>query len=237
MQWTDESIAFLRDAAAMNRYSETIAEKITPQLQENAHVCDAGCGIGELSLALKPYCRHVTAVDADALAIKTLKAHLIEGVTARCGDMETLALEKPYDAMVFCLFGRTQDTLRIARKQCRGKIFLVKRDYSHHRFSAGKVSLGEYTAGSTEAVLHEKGIPYTVERFTAEFGQPFRSLEAAERFFALYNRSESEVLSKDEIRARLTAGPSAEFPYYLPHKKALCLFTIETAAISKEEAV
>ena len=176
-------------------------------------------------------------MDADALAIKTLKAHLIEGVTARCGDMETLAPEKPYDAMVFCLFGRTEDTLRIARKQCRGRIFLVKRDYSHHRFSAGQVSLGEYTAGSTENVLREKGIPYAVERFTAEFGQPFRSLEAAERFFALYNRNESEALSKDEIRARLTSGPSAEFPYYLPHEKALCLFTIETAAISKEEAV
>ena len=121
MFWTEESIAFLRDAAAINRYYETIAERIAPQLPENAHICDAGCGIGELSLALKPYCHHVTAVDADALAIKTLKAHLIEGVTARCGDMETLAPEKPYDAMVFCLFGRTQDTLRIAKKQCRGK--------------------------------------------------------------------------------------------------------------------
>lgn len=120
MQWTDESIAFLRDAAAINRYYETIAERIAPQLPENAHICDAGCGIGELSLALKPYCRHVTAVDADELAIKTLEAHLIKGVTARCGDMETLAPEKPYDAMVFCLFGRTEDTLRIARKQCRG---------------------------------------------------------------------------------------------------------------------
>lgn len=237
MQWMDESIAFLRDAAAMNRYYETIAEKITPQLQENAHVCDAGCGIGELSLALKPYCRHVTAVDADALAIKTLKAHLIEGVIAICGDVEALTPKEPYDAMVFCLFGRTEDTLRIARKQCRRKIFLVKRDYSHHRFSAGKVSLGEYTAGSTEAVLHEKGVPYTVERFTAEFGQSFRSLEAAERFFALYNRSRSETLSKDEIKACLTAGPSEKFPYYLPHEKALCLFTIETAAISKEKAV
>ena len=86
MQWTDESIAFLRDAAAMNRYYETVAERIAPQLPENAHICDAGCGIGELSLALKPYCHHVTAVDADALAIKTLKAHLIEGVTARCGS-------------------------------------------------------------------------------------------------------------------------------------------------------
>ena len=234
MQWTDESIAFLRDAAAMNRYYETVAEKITPQLQENAHVCDAGCGIGELSRALKPYCRHVTAVDADELAIKTLEAHLIKGVTAICGDVEALALEKPYDAMVFCLFGRTQDTLRIARKQCRGKIFLVKSDYSHHRFSAGKVSLGEYTAGSTEAVLHEKGVPYTVERFTAEFGQPFRSLEATERFFALYNRSRSGTLSKDEIKARLTAGLSEKFPYYLPHEKALCLFTVETTDIPEE---
>lgn len=99
MQWMDESIAFLRDAAAMNRYYETIAEKITPQLQENAHVCDAGCGIGELSLALKPYCRHVTAVDADELAIKTLEAHLIKGVTAICGDVEALTPKEPYDAM------------------------------------------------------------------------------------------------------------------------------------------
>ena len=84
-------------------------------------------------------------MDADELAIKTLEAHLIKGVTAICGDVEALTPKEPYDAMVFCLFGRTQDTLRIARKQCRGKIFLVKSDYSHHRFSAGKVSLGEYT--------------------------------------------------------------------------------------------
>lgn len=121
MQWTDESIALLRGAAAMNRYYETVAERIALQLTENAHICDAGCGIGELSLALKPYCRHVTAVDADELAIKTLEAHLIKGVTARCGDVEALTPKEPYDAMVFCLFGRTEDTLRIARKQCRTK--------------------------------------------------------------------------------------------------------------------
>lgn len=142
--------------------------------KKNAHVCDAGCGIGELSLALKPYCRHVTAVDADALAIKTLKAHLIEGVIAICGDVEALTPKEPYDAMVFCLFGRTEDTLRIAKKQCRGKIFLVKRDYSHHRFQRGK-------------------------------GEP----------------------------RRVHGGEHGG----CPAQKALCLFTIETAAISKEKAV
>ena len=141
-------------------------------------------------------------MDADALAIKTLKAHLIEGVTARCGDMETLAPEKPYDAMVFCLFGRTQDTLRIAKKQCRGRIFLVKRDYLHHRFSAGQVSLGEYTAGSTEAVLHEKGVPYTVERFTAEFGQPSRSVRLRRRSAFLHSITEVEVKRSPRMRSK-----------------------------------
>ena len=55
-------------------------------------------------------------MDADELAIKTLEAHLIKGVTAICGDVEALTPKEPYDAMVFCLFGRTEDTLRIARK-------------------------------------------------------------------------------------------------------------------------
>ena len=57
MIWTEESIAFLRDAAAMSDYYRVIAGKIAPHLPENAHVCDAGCGIGELSIALAPYCR------------------------------------------------------------------------------------------------------------------------------------------------------------------------------------
>lgn len=62
------------------------------------------------------------------------------------------------------------------------------------------MSLGEYTAGSTENVLREKGIPYTVERFTAEFGQPFRSLEAAERF--LHSITEVEVKRSPRMRSK-----------------------------------
>ena len=98
MIWTEESIAFLRDAAAMSDYYRVITGKIAPHLPENAHVCDAGCGIGELSIALAPYCRHVTAVDADELAVKTLESHRPERVAARCGDIEALAPDKPYDA-------------------------------------------------------------------------------------------------------------------------------------------
>ena len=98
MQWTDESIALLRDAPTMNRYYETFAEKITPQFQENAHVCDAGCGIGELSLALKPYCRHVTAVDADELAIQVKRVlEILPAYPARTDDGGTGGAAKKKD--------------------------------------------------------------------------------------------------------------------------------------------
>ena len=139
MQWTDESIAFLRDAAAMNRYYETIAERITPQLPENAHICDAGCGIGELSLALKPYCRHVTAW------------------TRRAGHQNA---------------GSSPDKRR-------------------HR------DLRRCGGAHAERALRRDGV------------------------LSLWPHG----------------GHAAHREKAVPHKKALCLFTIETAAISKEEAV
>lgn len=235
MHWNEEQLAFLRDAAAHSTYYQTIAERIAPQLPPRAHLCDAGCGTGGLSLALLPYCARVTAIDRSEAAIAELRRLLPPAdLTALCADVETSEPERPYDAMVFCLFGKTEDALRIAARQCRGTVFLVKRDYTHHRFSAGRVSLGEYTAAHAEQVLRERGIPFRAERFTAEFGQPFRSLAAAERFFALYDRSGGRALSPEEIAARLTAGPSEELPYYLPHEKRLCLFTFRTEDIPEE---
>ena len=132
--------------------------------------------------------------------IKTLKAHLIEGVTAICGDVEALTPKEPYDAMVFCLFGRTEDTLRIAKKQCRGKIFLVKRDYSHHRFSAGKVSLGEYTAGSTENVLRERASRrrWSVSRRSSAS----RSVRLRRRSAFLHSITEVEVKRSPRMRSK-----------------------------------
>ncbi|MFQ9445404.1 MAG: methyltransferase domain-containing protein [Vescimonas sp.] len=36
-------------------------------------MCDAGCGLGGLSVALLPYCRHVTAVDRAAAPLENLR--------------------------------------------------------------------------------------------------------------------------------------------------------------------
>lgn len=235
MFWTDETLSYLRDATAHSRYYTIIAEKIAPHLPPHANLCDAGCGTGALSLALLPHCAAITAIDQNELAIGELRRSLPRaGLTAVCADVATFSPDPLFNAMIFCLFGSAEDALRIAARQCCGDVFLIKRDYDRHRFSTGELPLGEHAALHTERVLTQFGVPYEAERFTADFGQPFRSLDEAERFFALYNRS-PDAFSRDAIAARLTAGPNAEFPYYLPNEKKLCLFHFRTQDIPESE--
>ena len=60
--WNEDMIRFLRDASEHSDYHHLLAEYLAKRLPENAHVCDAGCGLGYLSLQLAPYCRLGSAV-------------------------------------------------------------------------------------------------------------------------------------------------------------------------------
>ncbi len=233
-EWTNESIAYLRDAAKVNDYYRILAGKIAQDLPCGAHVCDAGCGVGELSLALAARGMRVTAVDISAAAIESLKKRAEGDLAALCGEVENLPPQEKYDAMVFCLFGSTEQALSIAREQCAGKVFLIKRDYTHHRFSAGELELGRYSASRAESVLRARGIPFESESLSLEFGQPFRSLFAAERFFAIYARGQ-EIFRPHEIREKLVRREDSEFPYYLPHEKKLRLFAFDVKDLGGEQ--
>ena len=76
-EWTEETIRFREDAAVRVQFDAAIAQHILPFLPENAHVCDAGCGLGFLSLALAPHCRRITAVDASSAALAVLARNAV----------------------------------------------------------------------------------------------------------------------------------------------------------------
>ena len=198
-------------------------------LHPEDRVCDAGCGLGLLSRALLPYCGHVTAIDRSPAAIADLTARGHDPrLTALTGDIRDLPPQRPYDAMVFCLFGDVEEALTVARQQCRGTVLLIRRDYAYHRFSTGRVPVG-FTAADSEDTLRHLGLSYRMERFSLEFGQPFRSLEDAQRFFRLYDRSGAV----EPPLHRLVPGPGPEFPYYLPNRKELCLLAVEIPAMEE----
>ena len=60
-EWTEERVSFMADACERTDFHEKLAALLSPYLKKTDSVCDAGCGLGYLSLALSPLVGHVTA--------------------------------------------------------------------------------------------------------------------------------------------------------------------------------
>lgn len=226
--WTPDTVRFQRDAAQYGTYHKTLAKHLAAYLPPDAHVCDAGCGLGDLSRALAPYCKRVTAIDSSAMALAVLRQDTPKNVEICEADLFTLSPDVQYDAMVFCFFAAMDDTLLLAKKHCRGKVLVVKRGWTQHRFSLAPVPIQRYTSRETEQYLRERGIPFAHETFLLDMGQPFRSGADAMRFFAAYG---SAPVAFSDVEARLVKTGDAAFPYYLPQEKPLGIFIFDAKEI------
>lgn len=228
-QWTPEMVRFMQDAEEHTDYYQLLARRLSVYFSPRAHICDAGCGLGGLSVALLPYAGKVTAVDVSPEAIAALRARNTP-VEAVLGDIAEHPPQTPYDAMVFCFFGSTREALGWAKRQCRGVALMVKKDWEYHRFSLEPHKLERFSCKVTERELEESGIPFSVERLELEFGQPFGSLEDATRFFAIYSK-DSAPPDPDTVQSRLIPDPKVKYPYYLPSRKHVGILRVNTADI------
>lgn len=222
--WEKDMISFMRQASEYSDYNQRLTEKMKPWMTKDMHICDAGSGLGYLSLELAPHVKQVTAVErhpgAAAVLSENCKVRGITNVISRCGVIAETRPEMPYDAMVFCFFGRRREILKLAKTQCRGEIFVFTRNYDRHRFSAGSHRSGFEGYPEFSEELTRLGIPVHKETFTLEFGQPFRSLEEAHQFFLLYSKDQNkDVLTEAFIRSQLAETGREDFPFYMPHQK------------------
>ena len=231
-QWTPEMVRYMGDASAHSDYHARLAALMAPWLTKDMHICDAGCGLGDLAAALTPYAGHVTAVDRNENALAALREKNLPGVTALCGDIAALTPQRPYDAMVFCFFGGIDEILTLAKRQCRGKVFIITRNYTTHRFSVGSHRTGTYGYRTSHDTLTALGIPFTEETMELEFGQPFRCFADARRFYETYSKDADKAVITDEfLREKLVENPEGKYPWYMPHRRSLALLTFETKDI------
>lgn len=223
-KWTQESIAYMDDACRRTDFHRKLAAELQPYLRETDCVCDAGCGLGYLSLSLAPYVGAVTAVERDSRALAVLerevKARGIANVTAVQDDVLAYRPDTRFDAMVFCLFGSMDEILAAAARCCRGTVLAVVRNDARHRFSGKSRGPGRHSYETACRILTEKGINFTTRTASFAFDQPFRSLEAARRFFELYGGSE-------DWRARLVETGDPEFPWRLPSRRDFGLIVFQ----------
>lgn len=236
--WTTDMIDFMQDAARYGSYQDELADWVCAEIPEAKHVCDAGCGLGFLSERLTKRFPRVTAADISGQALERLRAWAAEERVSNLEilheDLMRFTPDTQFDAMVFCLFGRMHEILRIAKRCGAGTVVAVKKAFTHHRFSVSRVPLKDETTEQAAAFLREHGVPFTLETREFDMGQPIRSAEDAVRFFAVYSKDAPGTLTQEAVLQKLTETGDKAFPYYVPQRKSLGRFTIHTADIPEE---
>ncbi len=228
-RWDENRIRWMQAAAERGRYHEELAARIGHYVRPDAHLCDAGCGLGFLSLALSGYVRCISAVDLAPEAIDTLKRNiLLRGVTniePVVADMNNFTPATPFDAAVFCYYGQMRDVLPMAKRICSGTVVFIKSDTKKRGIASGGGWRME-TVSDAAAVLDGYGVAYTRERLLLEYGQPFDTLQDAGEFFKNYYSGEYSggLESVVEVKDR-------SYRYYLPYEKAVGMLVFRTADI------
>ena len=78
-RWTDDMIRYMADAGRQTDFHRRLTAELLPYLSSQDRVCDAGCGLGFLSLALAPHVRHVTAAEYRAAAEYMENCGIVDG--------------------------------------------------------------------------------------------------------------------------------------------------------------
>ena len=224
--WHADMIRFMRDASEYGDYYQKLTETMLPWLTSDIHICDAGSGLGYLSLVLAPHVGQVTAVekhpDAAAVLTENCRKQGVSNVNSCCGSIDDVLPAEKYDAMVFCLFGGIRHTLELAKQQCKGDVFVFTRNYRYHRFSAGNLPTGWDGYPEFRKRLEELAIPFQQQTLAPEFGQPFRKLRDAYRFYELYSKdTDPATITEDFIKSKLVETGRTDFPLYAPHQKQI----------------
>jgi len=239
--WDRDTIRWMADAAECEPYYAELARRIAPKIAAGSHVCDAGCGLGYLSLELAKSAAQVTAVDISAQALAVLEnkraALAIGNIEIRCGDIWQTTPNIPYDAMVFSLFGSGMDALRLAKAQCRGDVFMVLRNYHSHRFSVKEHRIDYAVLDDVCLLLQKLSIPYEKETFDLAFGQPFRSWLDARAFFERYGQDDACEITDAFVKSRVQKTEDKTFPYYMPHWRKVGLLHLRVKDIAQDLTV
>lgn len=235
-RWTPEIVRFMEDASAYTPYFDAMAAAVRRFAPSCERVCDAGCGMGQLSFALAPYAGHVDAVDRSARAVGYVRrqarergAHAVRPIRA---DVASLRPEQPYDLMVFSLSASLDAALSLARPRCVGTLVVVNK--VHDAAPDGTPRPHVHDFAHSLAGVNAAGIPCTGTELSLEFGQPFRSLADAARYCALFRTRDFPAdPSRADLAALLDETGDDVFPYYLPVRRRLALFALDLAAVGE----
>ncbi|MDO5018605.1 MAG: class I SAM-dependent methyltransferase [Lagierella massiliensis] len=232
--WKPELINFMKDASEYGEYNKIIVDEIKDWIHPNYNICEAGCGLGYLSLELRNFVNSVTAVDINEEVLEILKKNCIKEKVSNirienCDTRKSLpktSFDKSYDALVSCMYGGVENAVKIAKREGISRVISVVSTTGRHSLSRkteekpSKFEVGiEY--------LNKVGLKYECKTKSIEFGQPLRSQRDAEIFLTMYGGESTGPISKSYIDSKVRINNSKEYPLYIPIQRERGFFYIE----------
>lgn len=232
-EWTEEKIRWYQQAETYpgNNRNQVLADIIFREMESPFSICDLGCGIGGLSIALSQKAEKVMAVDQNRDVISVLKDRIenksLSNIEVRQGDYKKLLpQEERLDAAVICMAGNLEKDVPYVLEWARKKIFLITEITSYHHF---KVSRKKKVYEDPERIrdfIKGQGLSYHEQIVRVHFGQPFKNQAEAVEFMRCYDRNESLEAIKAYLSEKLIRLEDKEFPLYFPCEKSYRIFSI-----------
>lgn len=233
LDWSPEKIRWYADACEYsgNDRNKKLAKAILDVLPPRPHVCDIGCGIGAISLALAKRASKVTAADINGDAVEYLrKAALLRGfsnIETFVGDFRELPPPSPKaDCAVLCMLGG-KGYIEEVKLWADGKVVVITNPSDSHSFSSKPKIREKQNVEKLRSYLLENSYSFTERIISTANGQPFKNFEDAIRFISSYGSQKSRQDIIKMLNERLEDTGRTDFPLYLPSNKDYLIFTVE----------
>lgn len=223
--WTQERIRWYLDASARTDFHARLADYIRPYLRPEDHLCDLGCGLGRVSLALAGEVAKVTCVDVDPQVLAVVEKDAVSRgignlITCACGAAE---LQESFDVGLMVYFGTPFSLMEACLGKARRILLRVMDQPGRDR---PLQSRSRETPAEVCRALGERG--YAVERLqaTLAFHQPLRSRAEGAAFLACSYPQATPQEIQAVLEERLEETGEPEFPYRLPKTRRLEILAV-----------
>lgn len=235
--WTAEKIHWYQQAANYTKYYEEIFREIKPFIDKTDHVCDLGCGLGDLTIELATIANKVTGIDISAEALAVLQQKITENNISNIETIESswtdLSLIPQWDVVVVSFFRQNFDDFIKLLKKARKRIIVVTTNGSESTFlpkqkehrNRGKIK-------SLKKAFDEVDLQYKCIERTLQFGQPLSSVNDARAYIKEYVPEVDEAVMEAHIDERLQTITDGDFAgqYFFSNQKEIGIFIIEKSA-------
>lgn len=250
-EWTPEIVGFMEDAAAFSPYFTRLASLVLRGLGSGSRVCDAGCGLGELSFAMARFGMRVDAVDKSPHAAahvarlvaeekRTHAQSASEKIDVHCCDFKAGLPSEGYDRLIFSLSASYLEALEVAHRAGARSIVVVNKIHERRSWEqprGGWRNRSRLLSMDARPIVHDldavacdltrREIDCRISTLRLDLPQPFRNLEAAHRYFALFRTHDYPNGLNDASLERLLAPTTRDgYRWVLPVSRNLALFEI-----------